>query len=1385
MKRLTGALKSAALLLATWSMLPIVAVAAAASPSTTLRFEQFQLPAGRVLGFSQDSQGLLWLATSVGLKRFDGFELRTFRPPGAQPGTADVAVSEVLAASDGRLWFTGPGGLTAFDPHRDSFENVPLLTGDGRVPILDGLAQDAAGNLWIGSWGDGAFIVDPETLEVRHLSLADFDEEIPEGSRIIAFLPDPDGGVWLGAGSLGLFHLAGPDGPMRNYPLAYETELSAGVTVSSLARGAGGQLYAGIFPHGLFQLDASEQLVPLHIGASSRCPAIPHITGMAAVEDTLWIATDRQGLLRYQPSSGHCEVSRREPGSNSSLASDSIISLYASEERLWLGDLSGFTRLDFRSLDFSLYSHRPSDETSLWDNEVTAIYEDAQQQLWVGTSLGVSRYSPGSMGFARIRVGGHSVSAIVSWKGGQTLLGTNAGLYVLDDGALEAVPFEPVYSASATESSRYVMTMLVDQTGCLWVGTLEGLFRYDPDRNDISQFRHSANEASLPHDWVHALHEDDAGGLWIGTSGGGVARYVREGDQFARIPIGTDEPGVLPGGYVLAITEDSAGDLWISTAGDSESIHRLNPDTGAVDHWGTAEGLSNISYATLVERPGVIWSSSDRGLFRLDTRDASLQRYVAADGIQHRNFNPLAYFHGRDGRMYFGGQEGLTAFDPERLASRDSGPRAWITGIDVDGVALSPADARSRFGLRATPVFQPELTLQHNDRELRFSFSGDAPGGAEQLRFEHRLVGLNDTWTASGKERRTAGYSTLPAGAYRFEVRVSGVRGPWSSIQVIPITVKPAPWFTWWAISAYFAAIIIGSFTFAHWRSRSLRQRALFLEQAVAERTIEVEEQRKALAEQAGSLEEKSIALEALVNEKNRMFVDLSHELRTPLTLVTNPVRLIIERLSRDASARSDDVLERLRSVLRNADRLSELVEQLLKLSHLRHIDQRREVQNVSQMLRSLVERFRQRAEDKGLTLVWQSELLEDCWCNLIPDALEVLATNLLSNALKYTPGPGVVTVRLDSDPRNVILSVEDTGVGIPEDLREVIWERFSRADNTTGEAGSGLGLAIVRELAEKHGGSVELLSRVDHGSRFIVRLPRAQAGEATPSQNSSSVCDDHGHQNSATDGAKPVVLVVEDDAEMRSLIGEVLRDEFDCLFAGDGEEGLQKARTDMPDLIVSDVGMPKMDGFQLSRALKSQLETSHMPLVLLTARADAESRKQGYVEQADDYIAKPFDPDELRIRLRNLLARREQLKAYFKSQLEIADSTEDKSEHVTPQERRNQAFLEQLKSAIETDFADPNLNVNELATRFSLTPRQLHRKTVCMLGQTPLEVLRNYRLTSAKRKLRDGHPVKVVAFEVGFSSPASFSRAFKEHFGEAPAHWVAGLRAGNGSQSD
>jgi signal transduction histidine kinase/DNA-binding response OmpR family regulator/ligand-binding sensor domain-containing protein len=642
----------------------------------------------------------------------------------------------------------------------------------------------------------------------------------------------------------------------------------------------------------------------------------------------------------------------------------------------------------------------------------------------------------------------------------------------------------------------------------------------------------------------------------------------------------------------------------------------------------------------------------------------------------------------------------------------------------------------------------------------------------------------SDDWQPIESGSQQLVFNQLDQGEYDLVIQTSNSDGYWGKQDSLAFTVVPPIWFSWWAITSYLIIFFGMSFLLAKFRTKALTKRAEKLEATVAERTHQ---------------------LEQVLDQKNEEFANVSHEFRTPLTLVIGPLQRLLSQ-EEDSSKKSS-----LSMVKRNAYRLLRMVDQLLHLEKFR-VQQitTKTVINVRPIAKLIGESFTELAHEKGITM--SIKKLDEVWLHFTPDALEKILLNLLSNSIKYSSKGDSIEFSieaLEKDRARII--VKDTGIGIPKEKHAEIFGRFTRVLDSHSEqiTGAGIGLSLVKELVDSHGGTIELESALGSGSCFSVSLPTCKAPDVVKRGDSDYLVNDadsvsdtnieildmeieslveQAKQRADDDSSKevltdnlPTILVVEDNQDMRSYIASTLSARFNVLTAVNGEDGLQLAREHIPDLIVSDVMMPKMDGFTLCQSLKSDELTNHIPLILLTARSDRESRIRGWKEHADEYLTKPFDAEELGIRVNNLLGIRELLKQRFYSSIQAEPERleQDGDNKANPEddnaqwEQHQRVFLNRFIEQIELNLTNVKLKVDLVAKNMSMTERQLYRKLKGIANVTPAEYMKNYRLDKALTLIQEGEPVGNVSFDVGFASHSYFSKCFKAKFGKSPSEYV------------
>ncbi len=803
---------------------------------------------------------------------------------------------------------------------------------------------------------------------------------------------------------------------------------------------------------------------------------------------------------------------------------------------------------------------------------------------------------------------------------------------------------------------------------------------------------------------------------------------------------------------IRGIFRDDLKRVWFTTqnAGFAEFLPLDNSVNFITDSQQEALNVKSI----ISDKSGVLWLSTENGIIRWNNQKNKFYKYIHSDGVQLKNFNENAAIMGLDNELLFGGAGGILHFNPLKIQQKTFSPQVVI---DEFRLFNQPISVGKQLPMSIDYISNLELT--NEDYLFSLSFSALDYTAPEKNLYAYKLEGLDKNWIYTDSRNRTATYTALSPGDYTFTVKASDSHGNWSENETsLDITILPPWWRTWSAYFFYIVAILLMTILLIHIRTRTLKQRASELEQNVQDRTLELEQKNKTIS--------------VLLEQKQRMFTNISHEFRTPLTLIINPIKQLLKQ----AHIQEDRLI--LMTVKRNGLRLLKMVEQLLELAHLESPKKSQKVHySLKHSITSILASFKPLAQIKMQTLTLGH--VDDVVMKMQSNSLEIIITNLISNAIKYTPEGGEIAVQTRLDANTVELLVEDSGIGIEVKYQQSVFERFHRGTHEINEEipGAGIGLALVKELVELHQGQITLQSKIGVGSLFKLSLPFCQTQCHNQELIQVSTPQEQWIQSEieesditlinaelTNEDSRPILLIIEDNNDMRKHLISILHVDYHCIQASNGYDGLKLAKLHVPDMIICDVMMPKMDGYEFSQSVKQDNILSHIPIILLTAKADLQSRMEGWRRHIDDYLTKPFDDDELKLRLKSLLTIRALLHKHF------ANEMHNKQAEVIKQfSIRDQDFIKKFEISIEENYSQSEFQLSQAASYLAMSDRQLQRKLKAIMNLTFSEYVRNYRLQKAEQLLKDGLFVHVVLEVVGFSSPSYFASCFKTKYGKTP----------------
>jgi signal transduction histidine kinase/ligand-binding sensor domain-containing protein/AraC-like DNA-binding protein len=1417
----------------------LVSIEAGAYPE--VRFEHLSLEHGlaqsAVQDMVSDELGYMWFGTQFGLSRYDGYGFRNFRHEPDDPTTlSNSRIQSLLRCHDGSLWIGTRSGLNRLDPETLRIERIPLagpsLTGQDREqPQIRAMAEDAVGDLVVQTVRE---VLHYDRSSNRLLSLP-FDGSVPERSSGIP-ISDQRGRVWL-YNSHGLWRFDA-DGPGLRRVLVNPIGEQE-VRQHSIALMPSGMLaLAG--RDGVVLFDPEEEAVVDRLRPSDHGHEDDWVPALAADPNGyLWLLT-RESLVQAEPRTGEWRswMRRWNPEQAASQLEYQIELAQDWQGYIWVGLPEGIGLYAPDNDSFRLLRHDPTRPASLNASPWSAVYDvyvDDFGTVWVGGGLGgLSRFAPQSARFEHVMEDASSeyygvdnvVRAVLETESdGRRFLWTGlsvSGIRVWErrDGAYSRIAAE---LHTLAPPDRVLPDNAVWElkpsplTGDVWAGTSEGFavvsgtdftvrarhgFEIDGDQPRIKAMVFSADGRTL---WAagsrklmtfgvaadggdielrevlsiappgddeleHAIFDMirlRSGELLIGTRRGIVLWNPADGSLVRNHPAG--RPGEHPRNFIFGLAQTEDGRLWLGSEQGGLAHGNLLEGRFMDWHWhDRSNGLpDNTVYAILPSRAGRLWLSSNRGLIRFNPATGISRHFTLGDGLQALEFNNTVATVGPSGLFYFGGIKGVNAFRPAEIELHPDPPRVYLQRAELDREPV-PIDASETVS----------LTTSHDRNLLEVAFVGLHLSEPSRNQYAYRLVGIDNEWITTDSVRSVR-YPDLPPGEYRFVVKAANSDGVWSEARdLLTLRVASPPWLSAWAFSLYVAvvAMLISGFLFAE------RKRRRRLEEVVATRTRELREQKDLVDRQAGELEE-------VLDTRTTLFANISHEFRTPLTLI----EASIDRLSRnpkDAGA--------IMSARRYLRRLLRLVDQLLNLSRLQSTREQPapDPWSIDQVVVMTVEAFRPLADQRGIGL---ETSVDGRWLTQCHQAdVERILLNLIGNALKYCPAGSKVRVAVGDGEGGVLISVSDDGPGIADGQKDFIFERFSRmpAHEHGRIEGAGIGLTLVREAARANGGSVEVSSDPGQGAEFRVRLPAWRghmegapvdqlAGQRLELELESLEPEVTGAPTSgevragdAGAGRFGTALVVEDNQDLRQHLAEALAGDWQVLEARDGAEALRLARERLPDVVVSDIMMPRMDGLEMLKRLREDIRTSHLPVLLLTARQDEATRLQGFSLSADDFLAKPFNPAELRLRLRRMADIRARVQARLWRQMDTSgrslENTDAFEEHDLPDlSERDEQLLARVRNWLEANFEDPEAGVAELAEFVAMEQRTLQRKLKALTGRSPAAYLQSYRLERARRLLVEtSRPVQDIAFSCGFSSPQYFSRVFAQQEGLSPSKW-------------
>ncbi|MDX9881777.1 MAG: two-component regulator propeller domain-containing protein [Prolixibacteraceae bacterium] len=1311
----------------------------------------------------QDSQGFIWFGTNDGLNRYDGKEFRIYRS--STDELTSIIIHDIVEDQNKNLWIaTIDEGINKLNLPTGKIEQFRKQSPEGKSVIDDEISSlvcDREGVVWYCSKkGIGKIIGNGDETHIINFKT----DTLPDNffANPLLFV-DEEGRVLLMTNQA-FYHV-------QDSRIAKTFEIRDGF-LKSICQSENGFIIGT--SKGIFFISKE------NFNSNSYAPDyFSDISPSDIILDNnrnLWVGTREEVFKFIFSESKSAFVPDHEFELNKSksiLSKLKVLNLYKDKTGIiYFGTYGqGAVKYNVQGKKFRYYAL--TDGTG--GNKVRSVTEDEDGNLYVGKDFGLLHVLPSSVqknyetGFVSknffpgfTKGINRTIYTILEAKNGEgkkmMLAGTDPPASILKlSGGNFHIP----------TLNSMVFSLAQGPNGLIWAGTYEGgLFRIDPSgKLPLKRFTADGTSRSLRSDIIRSLMFDSKNRLWIGTSKGlhvlTANEQEKESPSFVGIVYDPAYPGSLSHNYILPLFESATGDIWVGTMGGGlNRLKSFDKDGKAeFEHITVADGLPNNVVKSILEDDfGNLWISTNKGICKFNPDDKTFENYDVNDGLQDYEFSELAACKRQDGEMVFGGVNGINVFYPNEIEKNTSEALPAFTRFTILNRDVEAGDfLKGRIILDKEINFTDRIKLKYSENSFAIRFASLNYALPEKNKCMYMLEGFDQEWILA-PSGDVAKYTNIPPGEYVLKVKAANSDGIWGH-QIKEIEIDVLPPFVWTMPAKIFYILLI---VLALWFFRKYS-------------VIGVNRKHELIMKEMEKQKDNEI-----IQAKLRFFTNISHEFKTPLTLIIGPLEQLLNR----AALPPENMLKEFHKMIyRHAKVLLRLIDQLLEFRKLEQGIMKLKVKegNIRNFLREIYDSFLPLAESKKINFLFlDHSFRQDFWFD--HDKLEKVIYNVLSNAFKFTDKGGNVNLELledDSDYLTIIIS--DTGSGIPEEAQPHIFNRFFRVENSEShfQSGTGIGLSYSKSLVELMKGSISFKSKAGEGTSFFIKLPKdskvfneneltysvtpdpATEKEVYPEEKAPVVLPETATQ--PVNEELCTILIVEDNEDLREFLKNLFSLQFNVYTANNGQEGLNKCLEILPDVVVSDVSMPVMDGIEMTRQLKESFETSHIPVVLLTVRAEDEEQKVGLQGGADVYIKKPFNSEILVSQILSLIKNRQLLRAKYREKIMVTPS------EIAPSNRDEQ-FVKKILKIVEDNLSNPEFSVQWLASEYGMSQTSLNKKLVVLTGQKAKIFIRTIRLKRAAQLLKqDEKSIAEITYEVGFNDLQYFRKCFVEEFGCLP----------------
>ncbi|WP_017495339.1 two-component regulator propeller domain-containing protein [Flavobacterium sp. WG21] len=1298
-----------------------------------------------VFAIEQDTLGFIWIGTQDGLNRYDSKGFKVYRPvKNVKNSLQSYYIRSLFTDHKGQLWVGGNQGISVYNYSTDSFTNYKLPRTIGEW-YISSITEDPAHRIWATSITGEVFVLNPEEQNFSSIRFNASSHEIKK----IAYI-----GVW-------------------------QKQIILGTDV------------------GLFKLNPnSHQLTKINLGTKK-----PYINAVYIDGKKLWVATEGAGLICYNDENGQTSSLLHTAGTKS-IADNNIRCIGKDTEgNIWLGTFKGLTIFNPKTNSFSNYYHQIAQPYTISQNSVRCFFKDKQNGIWLGTYYGgINYYHKNDIKFNLLSqnsgkpslndevigaikqdskgnfwigsndkglnywnknantisyfsnsennansLSSNNIKAIEFDANGNVLIGThNGGLNVLNPNTGFAQRFRHDENNPNSIAGDLVYSLLKDSKGRIWVGTRSGLDQFHPETKSFTHLHLDKAGKRLASDDITFLFEDSKHRIWIGTTNG-VTLFYPDTNLFATIG-----RGKLSDDIINCITEDPKHRIWIGTR---EGL-RLYDETqeSFKNSKARKDFVKENIYGILPDDEGNLWISTNSGLIKFNPDKGSVQTFDESDGLQNKQFNDYAFCKAKDGMLLFGGIKGLSYFYPTIVKQQPLPLKLSFTALEVLNKTVAAGDDTDILEGHIDQTDELEIGPEYKQFSIFFNTFNYI--SSNRTYYYYKLEGIDKDWQRTDELK--VSYSNLSAGNYNFQIKAVGPNGEMSAVRNLKVIILP-PWYKtiWFSL---LLLTIIG--TAAYIGFKIIKERIKAVQQLKLER---IDKERVNYINQV----------------KMDFFTNVSHELRTPLTLILAPLEELLKMPFTDKVSKKKHEL-----MFINAKRLYNLVDQLFEFRKTEMGTRQLKVGkgDIVSFTQEIFESFKPLSEKNSIHYTYHSEEPQLSFY-FDKDAMEKILFNLLSNAFKYTKTGQSIAVTLVQKKDTVQIKVADTGVGISTEDLSKVFDRFYQVNNREMNLGSGVGLAFTKRLVELHHGDITAESKMQEGSSFTVTIPISDAiyqndQHVEESAYDLAILSDNDlenedallpEENEIIEKNQPVkLLIVDDNKEILDYLQDYFSKIYEVTVAHNGQMALELLEIQPYDLIISDVMMPELDGLHFCKRVKQNINTSHIPLMLLTARTETSQQIKGLEMGADDYITKPFSTPLLAAKITNLLRSRKRLKEYYAVGKEmvpenIAFNTLDEE------------FLKQAIRIVEDHLANSEFSVDQFSREIGMSRSNLYLKLKAITGESAMDFIKRIRFKKAVELMQSKrYTIAQITYMCGFNSPSYFSTAFKQHYGCMPSEYLA-----------